>query len=136
MRLHTIHLPATRLAENKNDVTSLWYQFENIVAVKEGFCWPSFIFTVFWAIFYKLWKFAICLSAVNLLLFITLFQLGADKTINLVSCIGVAIFFGYLANDFRRSRLKKLGYREKCIVLAPTKNIAIRRFLNVFAVRR
>ena len=136
MRFQTIHLPGPNLAINNYQFISFRDQVENIVVVKEGFCWPAFLFSVVWAIFHRLWGLAFFLGLINLLVFLALFQLGADKVANMFCFFGVSIIFGYLANDFRRSKLKNLGYREQCIILAPTSNIAVRRFLNVFIVHR
>ena len=136
MRFQTIHLPESNLATSSTKLISHRNQIENIIVVKEGFGWPAFFFNVLWAMYHKLWKTAFLLVLTNLLLSITLFQLGADRVAYMLSFVGVATIFGYLANDFRRSKLNTVGYREQCIIMAPTKNSAVQRFLNVFIIRR
>jgi len=136
MRFHTIHLPAPSLFHNKINGNPLWHQIEKIVAIKEGFCWPAFLFSLLWAIFYRLWIFAIFLIVINLILFVLISQFGANDIAIFVSFLGIYILFGYLANDFRRSKLKKKGYLEQIVVVAPTKHAAIRRYLDICILRR
>ena len=136
MRFHTIHLPGVNLVDQQINKNPSWYQIDGAVAIKEGFCWPAFLFSLVWAIFYRLWKFAFYLIVINLILLTFISQLGASYFIIFVSLLGVSILFGYMANDARRSNLNKRGYLEKIVLIAPTKHAAIRRYLDICVSRR
>ena len=136
MRFHTIHLPAKNFSTQVRNENHLLRQMDEIVAVKEGFCWPAFLFSLVWATFHRLWLFAFCLLGFCSVTFFTLYQQGAEPSFNLIVFFGIFTLFGYLANDFRRSKLKKDGYLERCVIIAPTVRTAVQRYLNTSVPRR
>ena len=136
MRFHTIHLPSVNLIHQPINTNPLRHQIDEVVAIKEGFCWPAFLFSLVWAMFYRLWKFAFYLIVINLILLIFYSQLGANHFVIFLGLLGICILFGYMANDARRSNLNKRGYLEKKVLIAPTKHAAIRRYLDICVSRR
>ena len=108
---------------------------DDIVAVKEGFCWPAFLFSLVWATFHRLWLFAFSLMGFCFVTIFTLYQLGAESRFNLIVIFGIFTLFGYLANDFRRFKLRRAGYLERGIILAPTVDAAVQRYLRTLASR-
>ena len=136
MRFHTIHIPSVNLVQQPINTNPLWHQIDEVVAIKEGFCWPAFLFSMIWAIFYRLWIYVFYLVLINLIFIILIFQLAANHFVIVYSLMGVLISFGYIANDARRSNLRKKGFFEQIIVIAPTKNTAIRRYLDICVARR
>ena len=136
MRFHTIHLPSVNLIHHPINTNPLWHQIDEVVAIKEGFCWPAFLFSMIWAIFYRLWIYVFYLVLINSIFFILIFQLAENHFVIIFSLMGVLISFGYIANDARRSNLRKKGFFEQIIVIAPTKNTAIRRYLDICVARR
>ena len=136
MRFHTIHLPSINLIDQPINTNPLWDQIDEVVAIKEGFCWPAFLFSMVWAIFYRLWIYVFYLVAINSIVLILIFQFGANHLVIFFSLMVILILFGYVANDARRSNLRKKGFFEQIIVIAPTKNTAIRRYLDICVVRR
>ena len=136
MRFHSIHLPAKNYSTQVQNENYLLRQMDEIVAVKEGFCWPAFLFSLVWATFYRLWLFALTLMGFCSVTFFTLYQLGAAPGFNLIVCIAIFALFGYLANDFRRLKLRRAGYLERGIILAPTVDAAVQRYLRTLVPRR
>jgi len=109
---------------------------DEIVAVKEGFCWPAFLFSLVWATFHRLWLFAFSLISFCFITLFTLYQQGAKPNFNLIVCFGIFTLFGYLANDFRRFKLRRVGYLERGVILAPTVDAAVQRYLRTLILRR
>ena len=136
MRFHTIHLPAKNFSTQVQIEKHLLHQMDEIVAVKEGFCWPAFLFSLVWATFHRLWLFAFSLMGLCSVTFFTLYQQGAEPTFNSIVCFGIFALFGYHANDFRRFKLRRAGYLERGVILAPTVDAAVQRYLRTLASRR
>ena len=136
MRFHTVHSPAVNLVYQQKNAASLLHQLDDIVAIKEGFCWPAFLFSLVWAIFFRLWRFAFYLIMINSTILLLAFQLGANHFAIFFVLLGIYIVFGYIANDARRSNLRQKGYFEKIVLVAPTKEAAIHRYLDTCVARR
>ena len=135
MRFHTIHLPAKSFSTQVQIENHPLRQMDDIVAVKEGFCWPAFLFSLVWAIFHRLWLFAFSLIGLCSVTIFTLYQQGAEPQFNLIVCFGICALFGYHANDFRRFKLQRAGYLERDIILAPTEDAAAQRYLKTLIAR-
>lgn len=102
-------------------------------AVKEGFSWPAFVLSVFWALWHRLWLAALLFFAANLALGGVLALVGADALSSSVASLGVAALIGWAANDLRRAKLTRLGYAMRAPVIAPTGETAIRRYFEAGA---
>ena len=136
MRFHTIHLPAKNFSTQVQSENHFLRQMDDIVAVKEGFCWPAFLFSLVWATFHQLWLFALSLMGICFVTFFTLYQQGAEPSFNFIVFFGIFTLFGYLANDFRRFKLRRAGYLERGVILAPTVDAAVQRYLRTLILRR
>ena len=130
MRFHTIHVPAFEPVTFAKGENYLGQQVENIVPVKEGFCWPAFFFLVFWAFWHRLWLVAGSLIAFILVAHFLIVLVGASQVVTLLIGFGLATQLGYLANDFRRAKLKRNRYFERGIVIAPSADAAVRRYVS------
>ena len=97
MRFHTIHFPPIKTSSLGADKIPLGYQIENILVVKEGFCWPALLFTMLWAIWQRLWLVAAGFLSISLITIFILYRLGADQSVILI------IFFGITSNQTNRS---------------------------------
>ena len=135
MRFHTIHLPAKNFSTQVGSDNHLLRQIDNIVAVKEGFCWPAFLFSLVWATFHRLWLFVFSLMGMVSVIYFTLYHQGANPSFTLIVCFGIFTLFSYHANDFRRFKLKRAGYLERGIILAPTVDAAVQRYLKTSIAR-
>lgn len=117
MRVYTVHLRRP-IADPERDV----------VLVKEGFCWPAFLFGALWALWNRLWLVAgvlICIEAgVNL----ALPKIGLDEYSTALIGLGLALLAGYLGNEARRWTLFRRGFLEVGVVTGETMDGAERRF--------
>ena len=124
MRIYTVHIPAPR----PGDDPAVADPVEDAVAVKEGFCWPAVLFSVFWALWHRMWGVALGLAALQ-----AAAGLGALAGIGNVTGAalgaGVCILIGGFANDVRRWSLTRRGYRERGIILAGGAEAAVLRYM-------
>ena len=130
MRLYTLHVPAPGSGPILPDGGRLYLQMADIVAIKEGFCWPAFFFSIFWSLWHRLWLVALGIVAANFVAGIIIWQSGANQMVNIVISCSVASLLGYMGNDFRRAKLEWQGFTERGIVLAQTAETAVRRYLH------
>ena len=77
--------------------------------VKEGFCWPAFLFTFFWALWHRLWLVAALIFAGEIVLEVVLLLTGADGTVRFACLLGLRVFIALGANDWRRAKMNKIG---------------------------
>lgn len=120
MRVYTVHMRPHGLDPDRD-----------VVLVKEGFCWPALFFSVFWALWRRLWWVALGLFAVNAALGAALTFLGADPVSETAISVGLAIMAGLLANDLRRWTLKRRGFGQIGVVAAAGLEAAEHRFFDL-----
>ena len=104
------------------------------VMVKEGFCWPAFLFAALWALWHRLWWIAAAIFAAELAvgaLGMAAFGEGGQGVLSL----GAAAIVGYIANDLRRWALDGKGYAFDAVVAAADKDAAEQRYLENRQVR-
>ena len=119
MRLYTIHLRRHGL-DPQGDLD----------VVKEGFCWPAFLFSVLWALWHRLWLIAIVLAAAEVLVAGALAGLGADAATQAVVSLGLALIVGFVANDARCWTLNRRDFVETTVVTGHDGDAALARFLE------
>ena len=119
MRVYTVHLRRQGLDPD-----------QDIVLVKEGFCWPALFFSVLWALWCRLWWVALALLAVEVALAIAIALLGLDALSEAAVSLGLAAIIGFVANDLRRWTLGRQGFVEVAVVTAESKVAAERRFYD------
>ena len=104
-------------------------------AVKEGFSWPAFLLSIFWALWHRLWLAALIYFAANLGLGGALARSGADPLSSAAASLGLAAIIGWTANDMRRAKLSRRGFAERAPVTAATGETAIRRYFEAMAAQ-
>ena len=117
MRIYTVHIPEV------DPVVCA-------VAVKEGFSWPAFVFSIVWALWHRLWLAAALFLVTNLALGLLIIYIGGNQLVQVVASIGLAVIIGWTANDFRRRKLGKNGFDNGAAVIAPTGEAAVRRYFE------
>lgn len=122
MRLYTVHIPAGASAGD-----GLAPGIEPVL-IKEGFCWPAAFFTVFWALWHRLWLLALLLFLASATIELGLAALGADGVLRVAVNLGFAVFVGGSANDWRRYWLARAGHRLSDVVAAGNRDDAFRRW--------
>ena len=121
MRIYTVFTPS--LLEGIDAV-------QGAEAVKEGFSWPAFVLSIFWAIWHRLWLAALIFFAANTALGIGLALTGADALSTAAATLGLAALIGWAANDLRRAKLSAQGFAERAPVIAATGETAILRYFE------
>jgi len=123
LRVYTVHLPPAR--------TQRWQPLDPLPElVKEGFSWPAFFFGVFWALWKRLWLVAALLLAVEAGLGVLLEELRLTEAATTLVFFTVALLVGLSGNDWRRAKLRRLGYQEVGVVTAEDSETALRRYLD------
>ena len=120
MRVYTVHMRRQSLDPDRD-----------IALVKEGFCWPAFLFSVFWALWLRLWWVALGLFALNAVVGAALTLAGADPVSETAISVGLAIMVGFVANDLKRWTLRRRGFREISVVAASDVEAAELRFFDL-----
>lgn len=96
-------------------------------AVKVGFSWPGFLFSVIWLLIKKLWEHALIVISIFILL--TLIEMFFDNAQTSVMVLllefGVYIFVGVNCNEWRVINLQEHGFELIDTLQAKTPNAAI-----------
>ncbi|MFC3229948.1 DUF2628 domain-containing protein [Marinibaculum pumilum] len=127
MRLYTVHLKDTAPADGGSPPA-----FE---LVKDGFCWAAFFLPLLWAVWRGQWTglllYLICILATS-----TLTVMAAPgEAVEIALGLGLAVLVGFSANDWRRWRLQRQGYRNVGAVAAADADEAALRVLEVLDAR-
>ncbi len=115
MRIYTLHEPNDPALE--------------VVPIKEGFSWPAFIISPLWALWHRLWFWAICFVAANIVLGLALVWAGGNEFVQSTASLALALIIGWIANDLRRRKLTKQGFKERAVLVANNKDTALARYL-------
>ncbi len=124
MRTYTIHVPSGR-SWRRSDA-SIANAIAATRAVKEGFSWPAFFFSFFWAMTQRLWLVAVVLLVVELGLSALVDMLDAASGVALT--LGVMLITGWIGNDLKRRGLARSGLPMQGVVLADSGEEAVRRY--------
>ncbi len=119
MRLYTVHLRRHGLDPDRD-----------LTAVKEGFCWPAFFFSVLWALANGLWLVGLGLLVAQAVVVGAIALLGLDPLSQGAVSLGLAVIVGMLANDLRRWTLSRRGFTEAAVVAGGDADAALGRFLE------
>ena len=101
----------------------------DIVPVKEGFCWPAFLFGPLWALWHGLWVVALWLLALTAVIGAVGAVFALDAVTATALSLGTAVAVGSGANDLRRWTLERRGFSEEGVVMGGGEDSALRRFL-------
>jgi len=108
---------------------------EDPILIREGFCWPAFLFTAFWALWHGLWRVALALFAAEIALGAVLGLSGAGEATRFAAGLGLAFLVGCSANDWRRSGLARRGATFEGLVAASGDDAALRRWGDLHPAR-
>ena len=120
MRVYTLHHPSGA------DVLS-----EDPVLIREGFNWPAAFFTSLWALWAGMWLIALLILIAAAGLQIALEFAGAGRSVQFAAGIGLSAIVGFCANDWRRAKLHRRGYRFQGVVAATDMDSARRRWFDL-----
>jgi hypothetical protein len=85
--------------------------FDQAVLVPEAFSWNAFVFTVFWALWHRLWVIAAVLLALAAVINLGARLLGIGDVMTGLATLAVNFVFGFEAQGLRARALAHAGYR-------------------------
>ena len=100
----------------------------DLVFVKDGFSWPAFFFTGIWALWHRLWLFALIVFASGFAVGFVSDFLNLDPLTDAAVGLAWAVLVGYEANDARRRALARRDFDLEDIVLGQNLTQAEHRF--------
>ena len=100
-------------------------------AIKEGFCWPAFLFGPFWALWHRMWFSAAAIATAYVLIMVAVSVAGANGSMGNTVIIGAASLIGYAANDWRQNGMIEKGWRLAGLSAAADADAALRRFIDL-----
>jgi len=98
--------------------------------VKDGFSWPAFLLAVPWALWHRMWIVAAVLLAVDVALGVLPGLAGLGDLTQGVLSAGLALAIGFAGSDLRDATLRAQGYVAVDVVVAESRDMAERRFLE------
>lgn len=116
MRIYTVHYRPAAIDDD-------------VVLVKEGFCWPAFLLAVPWALWHRLWVVALWLAAFMAVIGAAGAVLHLNPVADTALSLGAALIVGFTANDLRRWTLARRGFSDEGVVVGDGEDSALRRFL-------
>jgi len=119
MQVYTVHIRHSALDPDRD-----------VVLVKEGFNWPAFFLSLFWALWKGLWLVAGGLLLLNAVLGGLVMLLGLDEVGETAVTLAGAVIVGYVANDLRRWTLARQGFVETGVIAAIDRDSAWQRLLD------
>jgi glutamine amidotransferase len=82
------------------------------VFIREGFCVPAVIFSIFWLLWYRLWREAVLFGVLMTVAVLVALSVNAPDMTNHVIRGVFSVALGVFAYDLRRAALARKGYRE------------------------
>lgn len=103
---------------------------KDLVLVKEGFSWPAFFLSFLWALWHRLWLAAAVFLGIQAVVSVFIVMYRPDPFTQSVVSLGLAVLFGFIANDFRQSKLAEEGFVCTDVVSGGDGDQALCRFLD------
>ncbi len=116
MRIYTVHLGLER-ANRERDIRF----------VKEGFSWPAFVFSLFWALAKGMWVTAVLIFLAQAAINGVIASARLSPEVQSVLSFAFFVLLGAFGNDFVRLELARKGYREVGVIAAANIAAAERR---------
>jgi Protein of unknown function (DUF2628) len=103
----------------------------DVVLIKEGFSWAAFVFTALWALWHRMWLWAVILICGMFAVEVVLEMLEASPLVATALWLGTAGLMGAFGNDILRAHLDRRGYYEAGPVAALDRDAALRRYFDL-----
>ncbi len=118
MKIYTVHIRRHALNPDRD-----------LTVVKEGFNWPAFLFSGFWALSKRMWIVGMAMFAVGGVLEAGLSLSGANDLSRWIIHFGYLTVIGLTANDLRRQALARAGFAFVGLGAGDTRDEALGGFL-------
>ncbi len=102
----------------------------DVAFVKDGFSWPAFFFTLFWALWQRLWMFALIVAASGIAIGMASELLALDPLTDAAAGLAWSALVGFEANDARRRALARRDYDTEDVILGQNLAQAEHRFFQ------
>jgi hypothetical protein len=103
---------------------------EDVVLVKDGFSWPAFFFSLVWALWHRLWFFALIVAGSGVAIGLVSEMLTLDPLTDAAIGLAWSVLIGFEANDARRRALARRDYDVDDVVLGLNLAQAEHRFFQ------
>lgn len=100
------------------------------ILIKEGFCWPAFLFGPIWALWHGMWRTAIVLAILSAAVSGIGLVAGLAEAGDLALSAGLQVAMGLWANDWRRYVLRRRDILERGAIAARRLRDAEQRYLQ------
>ena len=117
MRVYTVHEPPGG-------------NLEDMVFVKEGFCWPALFVPALWLIYRRLWLGLAAWFVASIALAWLVRAAGLEDGAAAVVMLGFNLLVAFEANDWLRWTLDRKGYREVAVVAGSNQSEAEARYFQ------
>ncbi len=97
---------------------------DRVVAVKEGFSAGALVFTVFWALWQRMWVVAAVLFALFAIIAFAVNALNFNPVAASVLQAAIALVFGFEARRLRIMSLERAGFHAKGLIEASNREVA------------
>lgn len=101
-KIYTVHAPSWSPASDGD-----------AIFIREGFCWPAFLFGPLWALWFGMWRTAIALFVISALVSGVVVVFGMTDPAELAVTAALQLFMGLWGNDWRRYVLSRRGFAER-----------------------
>jgi hypothetical protein len=99
------------------------------ILIKEGFSWPAFVFGPIWALWHGMWRTAIVLVILSVIVSGIALVVGLADAGDLALSLGLQAAIGLWANDWRRYVLARRDVFERGTIAARRLRDAERRYV-------
>lgn len=121
MRVYTVHEPPGLRGRGAAAA-------QQIVFVKDGFCWPALLFAPIWLIYHRMWLVLLGYLAASIALEAASVQFGQESVAAGLLGLLFALYFALEANNLRRWHLARKGYVLRAVSAGHDRAECERRF--------
>lgn len=126
MKTFTVHEPA----EPASDPLK---RADQLVFVKDGVAWLALFFPVIWLLVQRMWLVLVLFILAAAGISVAAMSLGANQQVAVWASIALGILLAVQANDLRRWKLDRSGYRMVAAVAGRSRDECERRFFADWA---
>jgi hypothetical protein len=128
MTVYTVHEPPPRKRDPGNSP-------DRVVFARDGFYFWAFLLGPVWMIWRRLWLVLLIYIVVTTGAQVALWALGASAAVKFAVGLLIALLVGLEAGSMQRWTYRRRGWKEHGLVVAPSRELAERRFFDAWIER-